>query len=211
MKLFLPMTMVCYQSAKIPPGIAPEEEEIDNYVWRLGEWRRREDVRRALQFINCVRRSRRTRRAGFPAWSNLQDHIQVQRSTTGYQGALCLTIKCRSATCDEEGRQNENVVDLLKTAKLLSFSLLDMLAEASFYSRRRRYCRAPSRRASMLWGRAQELPCRQGQRRIIKSNEIGKAQSKQGKKKLWGGRTKAVGKEEEELLLVVVGENSFCF
>ena len=41
MKLFLPMTMVCYQSAKIPPGIAPEEEEIDNYVWRLGEWRRR--------------------------------------------------------------------------------------------------------------------------------------------------------------------------
>ena len=22
-------------------GIAPEEEEIDNYVWRLGEWRRR--------------------------------------------------------------------------------------------------------------------------------------------------------------------------
>ena len=207
MKIFLPMTMLpeCEDSALESPQkkkkltITFEDSESDDED---------EDVRRALQLLNFVRRSRRTRRAWFSAWSNLQDHMQVQRST-GCQGALCLAIKCRSATCDEEEGHHENVVDLLETAKLLSFSLLDMLAEASFYPRRRRYCRAPSSRASMLWGRAQELPCRQGRRRIISSNH--KAQSKQGKKSCWVVVRKAVDKEEEELLLVVVGENSLCF
>ena len=65
-------------------------------------------TRTFVERCNCVRRSRRRRIAGFSAWS------------TGYQGALCLTIKCRSTTCDEEG-QNENVVDLLETASCCHF------------------------------------------------------------------------------------------